>query len=202
MPDAPAWLLELRTFLLALGLPGLAVVAFVDSGLIGVPAGPDALVMLLAWRDPSRAVFVVTTAALGAIVGGFVRYGVARKAGKLALKRFDPEGLEWARRAIDRYGMWSVFLACLAPPPFPLSLMIIAAGAFQMRPGQFLLGTIPGRFIRYGVLAYAGIRFGNKAAAILAAHLPEILGVFGVSMAIVTFFVLRHQREKRGGESV
>ena len=192
MSDAPGWLLDLRGFLLAFGLPGLGALAFFDSGVVGVPAGPDALVMLLSWRDPPRAWLVAATAAVGAIAGGVLRYSLARKAGELALRRFDPARRAWAHRAIDNHGIWTVFLACLAPPPFPLSFVMIAAGACQMRLLPFLAGTIPGRAARYGLLAWLGVHFGRRAAGVFAEYLPLVLvAIVLAGIAIAALLLLK-----------
>jgi membrane protein YqaA with SNARE-associated domain len=194
MSDAPNWLLEFRDTLLAFGLPGLCGITFLDSGFVGVPGGPDALVMLLAWRDPTRAWLVAVSAAIGAVAGGLIRYSLARKAGELALRHFAPERREWAHRAIDSHGIWTVFAACLIPPPFPLSFVLMAAGAFQMRALPFLAGCVPGRLLRYGALAYLGVHFGEKAASVLAAHFPAILAVIAASTVLTVLLLLRGRR--------
>jgi membrane protein YqaA with SNARE-associated domain len=198
MTEAPHWLLHIRDTLLAFGLPGLCGITFLDSGVAGVPGGPDVLVMLLAWRSPDRAWLVALSAALGAVGGGLIRYSLARKAGELALRRFAPERREWAHRAIDSHGIWTVFLACLIPPPFPLSFVLMAAGAFQMRVLPFLAGCVPGRLVRYGALAYLGVHYGKQAASVVAAHLPIIVAVLAASTLATALLLLRGTRKAAG----
>jgi membrane protein YqaA with SNARE-associated domain len=160
----------------------------VDSAIVGIPAGPDALVMLLSFKQPAHAWLVVATATAGAIGGQLFRYSVARKAGDLALRRFDSEWRDWAHRAIDSHGTWTVFLANLAPPPFPMSFVTMAAGAFQLRVGPFLVGCVPGRVIRYGFMGWLGVRYGAQATDVLRQNAGLILGVL-LGVGLVAGFV-------------
>jgi len=168
---------------------------------VGIPAGPDALVMLLSFKEPAHAWLVVTTATAGAIGGQLFRYSVARKAGDLALRRFEPGWRDWAHRAIDSHGTWTVFLANLAPPPFPMSFVTMAAGAFQLRVVPFLVGCIPGRLIRYGLMGWLGVRYGAQAADVLRQSAGPIVGVLVVLALLAGLLGVRAWRRRAEAEA-
>jgi membrane protein YqaA with SNARE-associated domain len=168
---------------------------------VGIPAGPDALVMLLSFQQPSHAWLVVATATAGAIAGQLARFSVARKAGELALRRFDPSWREWAHQAIDSHGVWTVFLANMAPPPFPMSFVTMAAGAFQLRMSLFLAGCIPGRLIRYGVVGWLGVRYGSRAAEVLRDNAMHIAAALTGVALVAALIGLRAWRRREGAQA-
>jgi membrane protein YqaA with SNARE-associated domain len=173
----------------------------VDSAVVGIPAGPDALVMLLSFKQPPHAWLVVATATAGAIGGQLFRYSVARKAGDLALRRFDPDWRVGAHRAIDSHGTWTVFLANLAPPPFPMSFVTMAAGAFQLRVVPFLVGCVPGRVIRYGFMGWLGVHYGAQAANVLRENVGLIAGILLGSALVAGLLGVRAWRRRADAQA-
>jgi len=156
--------------------------------------------MLLSFKQPAHAWVIVVVATGGAVGGQLFRYSVARKAGDLALRRFRPEWRDWAHRAIDSHGTWTVLLANLVPPPFPMSFVTMAAGVFQLRVGPFLAGCVPGRLIRYGVMGWLGVRYGAQAADVLRANAGSIgLGVLFAAAAVGAALGLRAWRRRTPG---
>lgn len=164
----------------------------------GIPGGPDAVVMLLSYRQPRLAGLVVTTAVLGASAGQMFRYTYSRKAGAFALRRFEGRWRERVHRALDSHGAWTIFLANVAPPPFPMSLFTMAAGAFRLRVGAFLLGVVPGRIVRYGLAAWLGIAYGERAGAIFGEHAATIAGVLiGIALGAILVGLRVRARRRR-----
>lgn len=159
--------------------------------------------MLLSYRQPHLAWLIVLTATLGAAAGQMFRYTYSRKAGAFALRRIDPAWRERIHRAIDSHGTWTIFLSNLAPPPFPMSVITMAAGVFRLRVGAFLLGVIPGRIVRYGATAWLGITYGAQAGAILGRHGGTIAGALVVAalVAVLVGLRLRNRRLRSGAEA-
>ncbi len=56
-----------RDSLLALGVPGLFLIALLDSAGVPLPGGVDIVLMLLSWQQPSRFGLFVLTAAVGCL---------------------------------------------------------------------------------------------------------------------------------------
>jgi membrane protein YqaA with SNARE-associated domain len=185
----------LSSLLLTWGLPGLALIALLDSAGLAMPGGPDAVVMLLSWQRPGSTLVVVLVAALGSTGGSWLLHQVGRKGGALALKRFDPSRRAWVAEKIRRNDILTISIAMLVPPPLPTKVFVLMAGAFDMRMRRFLLAVFGGRLVRYSVEAYVGVRFGDDAAEIVASHQGTVALV--LVALIVGFLVARHFLSRR-----
>ena len=71
----------LKNQLLTFGIPGLFVIAFLDSAGIPLPGGVDLVVMLLSWQRPSLFLPIALIVALGSVLGCLVLYRIARTGG-------------------------------------------------------------------------------------------------------------------------
>src|ERR1039458_6230805 len=71
-------LAKLTAVLIAYGPAGILVLAFIDSAGIPVASGMDALVILVAAKAPSRALFAASMGVLGSLIGNLVLFLGAR----------------------------------------------------------------------------------------------------------------------------
>jgi membrane protein DedA with SNARE-associated domain len=181
------WLNRFNQLLLILGIPGLFAIAFIDSAAVPLAGGPDALVLLLAWRRPAMVYLIVMAATVGSMLGALVMHGIGLKGGEKILSRFKPEKIAWAEKKIKEHGTWTVIAAILAPPPFPTKLMVLAAGVLRMSRLRFCLSVFAGRLLRYSLLGYLGVVFGNNAAQVLKDHYWAIFLALAGSVALLTF---------------
>ncbi len=181
-----------KEYLLALGIPGLFLLTFLDS--VGIPlvGGPDALILLLAWQKPGHWLLISLSATLGSALGCASLYGISRKGGTLVLSRLDPEKRRRARERLNRHALWTVMMAVLAPPPFPTKVFIVTAGLMGMRWDRFLLGVILGRLLRYASEGYLGAQYGDEASRLLKAHYPTVSLL--IILAIGAWMILRRLR--------
>lgn len=189
---------HLKHYLLTLGLPGLFLIALLDSAAVPMVGGPDAVVLLLAWQKPRLWPLVALVAALGSTAGCFVLYRIGRAGGELALARFAPEKQKKVKANIDRHAFWAVLTAVLAPPPFPTKLVIVAAGAVKVPLWRFTTGVLAGRFMRYAIGGSVGARFGDQAARVLKAHYPLIS--LGLIAGLILLLLLRRSRRSEASE--
>lgn len=171
----------------ALGLFGLALV---DSA--GVPTGgaPDWMLVLLL-SDQSTLpdlIAIVPLAVLGSSTGCMVPYYLGRRGGELVLCRFDADRCRAMRVRIDRYGFWSMVFSVMVPPPYPMKLFMISAGVFRMPVKIFFGAVMLGRSIRYSVVGYVALRYGQQAIEVLGQHLSLV--VSGFVGLIVCLFIL------------
>ncbi|MBI3950444.1 MAG: DedA family protein [Acidobacteria bacterium] len=183
---------HLKAYLLAWGVPGLFLIAFLDSAAVPMVGGPDAVVLLLCWQQPSHMPLIVLAAAIGSTLGCAVLYYIGRAGGELVLERFHMERRLWVKANIDRNTIWAVMVAVLAPPPFPTKLVILAAGAFGVGLGKFIVGVLAGRLIRYSIEGYLGARIGGQAVRVLKAQYPIISLV--LIACVVLFLLIRRVR--------
>jgi membrane protein YqaA with SNARE-associated domain len=180
---------RLNKYLLLLGIPGLLVITFLDSAAIPMMGGPDALVILFAWKRPSQMLPIILAATIGSTLGCLVLYRVARAGGEMVLSRFSAERQIRMKQKLDSNVFVSVAVGVAIPPPFPTKFVILAAGAFRVSQLKFANGVVVGRLVRYGALAFLGAQFGDKAADVIRDHFP----VFALSLAGVLALYLLYR---------
>jgi len=186
---------RLNEYLLFMGIPGLLAISFLDSAAVPLAGGPDAVIIMLSWRRPAMAFLIALAAAVGSTLGCMVLYGIGKKGGEKALSRFNPEKVDWIERKMQEYGVWAVFAAVMAPPPFPTKPVILAAGVLQVRKLRFAASVFAGRIVRYSLLGYLGAKFGDESARIIRAHYPIILiAILGGILLVVLVRCFRNKK--------
>jgi membrane protein YqaA with SNARE-associated domain len=184
--EAPLRFLNyLSRYLAIMGIPGLLAVSFLDSAAIPLVGGPDALLLLLAWRRPQMVCLIVLAATVGSVLGCFVLYGIGWKGGEKALSRFNPKRVARIERRMQEYGIWAIMTSVPAPPPFPTKPVILAAGVLRIGKMRLAAGTFIGRLLRYSIIGYLGMRFGNRASQVLKEHYPAFFGVLIGGMLLI-----------------
>lgn len=174
-------------WLLSFGPFGLFAIAFLDSVMVPMPGGVDAMLLVLAASRPSWMLIYVATAIVGSTAGCVVLYKISGRAGHRALNRFSEAKQKRVKDLIDRYDVLSVLVASVLPPPFPFKLFVVSAGVFRLNLLRFTIAIAAGRTFRYLLEGYLAARYGERAKEILAQYYPSIgIAVGGV---IVLFFV-------------
>jgi membrane protein YqaA with SNARE-associated domain len=180
---------SISQYLIAYGPFGLFAIALLDSALIPMAGGPDAVMMLLSAARPSWMIFYAASATLGSVIGCVILYYISAKAGRRALARFSEAKQARVKDLIDRYDVLSVLVASLLPPPFPFKLFVVTAGVFRLNVWRFAAAIAVGRAFRYLLEGYFAAHYGEHAKDILAKYYPAI-GI-GLAVLIVLIFVGR-----------
>lgn len=186
----------LSQYLISFGPFGLLAIAFLDSVMIPMPGGVDAVLMLLSAARPSWLLIYVAAATIGSTAGCVGLYRLSQRAGKRALARFSEAKQKRVKDLIDRYDVMSVLVASLLPPPFPFKLFVVTAGVFRLNLFRFTLAVAGGRAFRYLLLGYFAARYGEQAKELLARYYPAI-GI-GLAVLLVIFFVGRTLMRQSG----
>jgi membrane protein YqaA with SNARE-associated domain len=189
-------LTSVSQYLIVYGPFGLFGIALLDSALIPLPGGPDAVLILLSTARPAWVPIYVVAATLGSVIGCVIFYYISRRAGRSALKRFSPRKQALVKELIDRYDVLSVLVSSILPPPFPFKLFIATAGVFRFSVVRFALAVAAGRAFRYTLIGYLAANYGEHARELLAQYYPYI-GV-GLAALIIAVFVVRNMLKKRG----
>ena len=182
-------------YLLAYGPFGLFGIALLDSALIPLPGGPDAVLILLSTARPAWVPIYVVAATLGSVIGCVIFYYISRRAGKGALKRFSPQRQARVKELIDRYDVLSVLVSSILPPPFPFKLFIATAGVFRFSVVRFAVAVAAGRAFRYALIGYLAAHYGEHARELLAQYYPYI--GLGLAALIVAVFLVRNMLKRR-----
>jgi membrane protein YqaA with SNARE-associated domain len=186
---------HVSNYLVAFGPAGLFAVALLDSALIPLPGGPDAVMLLLSTQRPAWMPFYALAATAGSVIGCCILYYISRRAGRSALERFPPEKQARVKELVDRYDVLSVLVASVLPPPFPFKLFVITAGVFRLSVVRFALAVAAGRAFRFFLEGFIAVRYGDRAKEVLAENYPAVgLGVAGL---IVAAFVLKALLKRR-----
>ena len=188
---------RLRDILLALGVPGLFLIALLDSAGVPLPGGVDIVLMLLSWQQPSLVVAIALVAAVGSTLGCLILYRVGRTGGEVALRRLDPEKRRWVTEKIRENDTMAVLVAVLAPPPLPTKIFILVAGFVEMPWLRFVAAVFTGRMIRFGGEAYLAVRLGDQALETLQRNYP-LIGA-GLAGGVVVYLVAKWLRRRRAG---
>ena len=175
----------IQGFALSLGGPGLFLVAFLDSSFLSFPEVTDILIVWLTTQHEHRMVFYATFATLGSVAGCFALYLVARKGGETFLRRrFHGPNIDRAMNMFQKYGLASVVVASLLPPPMPFKIFVFASGVARVRAVDFLIAVTIGRGIRYFGEGYLALLYGDAAIEWLHRHGRPISLALAVTFAV------------------
>ncbi len=175
----------------------MCVLAIIDSAGVPLPAGVDALVVLLAVANPATAYVGALMAVVGSLIGNYILYAVARKGGRAYLDARTESGRAARFRAwFQCYGLLTVFIPALLPIPLPMKVFVLSAGALGVRPATFAAVVTVARLIRYVGLAYLGAQLGEHSMAYLKEHVWHLL-VIAVAMFAALYLLMRVVERRR-----
>jgi membrane protein YqaA with SNARE-associated domain len=160
---------------LALGGPGLFVVAALDSSFISLPQINDLLVVLMVTQNKSLMLYYAAMATLGSVAGCYAIYYLAGKGGEAFLKkRAKAGGLERTLALYRRHGLLALMVPALLPPPAPFKLFVLGAGLAGVRPLPFITAIAIARGARYLALGVLAIYFGDAALELMRTRGREV----------------------------
>jgi len=180
-----------------LGPWGMLAFAAVDGSFLGMPLDP--IFVGYVYNDRSRFLMYVLLGSAGSALGSMVLYVIGYTGGEVLLrKRLSPERFEEIHESFDRHEFWALMFPAMLPPPAPFKIVVLAAAAFEMNFGHFLLAIFAGRFVRFLIEAVLTLWFGPQivtlAGNLFAHHFVAIL--VGLGALVVAWLIWR--RAKRG----
>jgi membrane protein YqaA with SNARE-associated domain len=168
-----------------LGGPGLVLLGIADNSVIPLTGSMDVLTIWLAARHREPWPYYALMATIGAVIGGYVTYILARKGGKAAMERkLSKRRAAKVYEVFERWGFSAVALPALLPPPFPFVPFLLAAGAMQYSRKKFIAALSLGRGIRYSLAAYLGFVYGNHVLRFFSRYQSLAIGIL-VGLACV-----------------
>jgi membrane protein YqaA with SNARE-associated domain len=184
-----AWI---RTSAFALGVPGLFLVAFVDSSFLSLPEAADILVVLMVARQKALMPLLVASATLGSLAGCLIIFYLGRKGGEAFVrKRFGGSSVDRTLAALRRYGVVAVLVPSILPPPMPFKIFVFMAGIAEISVLRFSIAIVLGRGGRYLALGILAVAYGDQAMTYLRDHgVAASLVVVGVLAVVVASYLL------------
>lgn len=157
------FLQALLAFLFHLGYFGPLVMGILDSSFLFLPFGNDLLVVALVADRHQHPWLYVLSASAGSTIGAFLLTLLARKLGSEGISKLaGPKQFERLKRWIGDRAAIAIAGGALAPPPFPYTLVVAAAGALDYPIWRILLTNFIARAVRFSILAFLALRFGRQ----------------------------------------
>jgi membrane protein YqaA with SNARE-associated domain len=156
-------------FLFHIGYFGPLVMGVLDSSFLVLPFGNDLLVVGLVVRHHHGLAWVgyVLAAACGSTLGAVLLALVCRKLGEERLKKVaGARRHEKLKSWITQHAVLAIAVAGLAPPPFPFTTVIAAAGALAYPLWRIAVVNFLARAVRFTLLALLALRYGRLVVRI------------------------------------
>ncbi len=183
---------------LALGGPGLFLIAFLDSSFLSFPEVVDLLIVWMTVQHGPLMPYFAALSTLGSIAGCFALYILARKGGEAFLrKRFHERHVDRALAAFRRHGLLAVIVPSLLPPPAPFKIFVLAAGVAGVAPLQFVLAIAVGRGLRYFGEGLLALWYGERAIAFMHDNMRQVsLGLAVAALLLGAGWALWQRRRR------
>ena len=187
----PGWKL-----LRSLGGVGLLILGIIDSSVVPTFGSLDALTAILAAKSHELWPYYAAASTLGSLIGAYITYRMSAKAGERWLeKRIGAKRSRQVQSLLKQRGFVAVFVACIAPPPFPTSAFFVGAGALKYPQGRFVSAVLAGRTLRYAVIGFLAAKYGRTIIRFIRhPRGPQVeamwIGAAVAGVAIAVLFVL------------
>jgi|ERR1022692_2571707 membrane protein YqaA with SNARE-associated domain len=168
-----------------LGGVGLILLGVADNSVVPLTGSMDVLTIWLAARHHEPWPYYAVMATLGAVIGGYITYSLARKGGKETMERkLSKKRADQFSKAFARWGFAAVAVPALMPPPFPFLPFLLAAGAMQYSRQKFLAALALGRGIRYFIVAYLGFHYGRHILRFFSKYYKQSMAIL-IGLAVI-----------------
>jgi membrane protein YqaA with SNARE-associated domain len=151
-----------------LGALGLFFLAILDSSPLPTFGGPDILVIILVATRPHPWYEYAGTATAGSVLGAYLTFRLARRAGRAYLDRKFGRRLPRLLSFFEKWGTGALIASTAIPFPLPTSVFFAAAGASnRYRTQTFVTVVALSRAIRYSVLGIIAHLYGRHIIRVL-----------------------------------
>jgi membrane protein YqaA with SNARE-associated domain len=186
-----------------LGGVGLILLGVADNSVIPLTGSMDVLTIWLAARQQEPWAYYALMATLGAVLGGYITYALARKGGKETMERkLSKRRAAKVCKTFERWGFGAVAIPAAMPPPFPFVPFLLAAGAMQYSRRNFLAALTLGRGVRYTILAALGFVYGRHILRFFSQYykpaLAILIGLAVIGTVLTLIQYLRYRKKKEG----
>jgi membrane protein YqaA with SNARE-associated domain len=171
-------------FLFHFGVYGLLVVSTVDSSFVPLPIpGMTDIMLIVLAAQHANWFLLILLATFGSAFGGYVSYRVGNSGGLAFLeKRVSTRTFRSITGWMEHHAILAVALPAILPPPMPLSLFVLAAGALNMPRKQFLTTFTISRAIRHTIAVWLGVHYGR--------HILRVWNLFSAKWSTTILAVL------------
>ncbi len=181
-----------------LGGVGLIILGLADNSVVPLPGSMDVLTILLAARHKQLWWYYAFMATVGAVIGGYITYGLARKGGKEAFERkLSKSRADKMFERFEKWGFFAVAVPALLPPPFPIVPFLLAAGAMQYSRQKFVGALALGRGVRFTIVAGLGAIYGRHIVRFFSRYYkPALVILIGLAVIAGVLSLVQYYRYK------
>ncbi len=175
---------------------GVLAVAVLDSSVMALPNLTDGLVMYLTIQHPAWWWYYAAMGTAGVVIGSWPLYVVARRGGEAFLARRLPGtrasgAIAWYRRSAFAALAGPAFI----PPPMPLKIFVLLAGATGYAPWRLVAALVLGRGSRHALEAGLAAAYRDETIVAFERHGSTLaLAVLGVVTAVAAGLYLWQAR--------
>ncbi|WP_109486342.1 YqaA family protein [Occallatibacter savannae] len=191
-------------FLFHIGYFGPLVMGILDSSFLVLPFGNDLVVVGLVAQHPKGIALYVISAAVGSCLGAILLALVSRKLGEEGIRRIAGDRrYEKLRKRVGERSAIAVFLAGIAPPPFPFTTVIAAVGALDYPIWRIIAVNFLARGLRFTILAILALKFGKAVLEIAKSPAFEwtMIGFIAICVIASAVSIWNWVKKKPQGEA-
>jgi LPXTG-motif cell wall-anchored protein len=182
MKAAIAWL---QAFAASIGGPGLFIIAFLDSSFLPLPEVNDLLLVSAVMAHPHRMIYYALMSTVGSVAGCVALYSVGRRGGEALIRsRFGSDRMTRYAGVLQRYGVLSILVASLLPPPAPFKIFILLAGVAVIPIWRFVVALLIGRGARFLLIGVLAEKYGAQTIDFVHEH-QRTVGLVVVGLILV-----------------
>lgn len=176
-------------YFMAMGLAGMALVAYLEA--IFLPLPPDLMLFACALCKPHSALYYALVSGIASALGAITNYWIGLKGGrKLFHMMFKNQQhqLDKIEKICQKHGVLAVFIIAFTPIPFMIFTM--AGGIFELAFWPFFFACWIGRTMRFLAFSSLVVAFGST--------IKDNIDIFFVALAvvIVAVYFLFHRAPK------
>ena len=180
----------LTSTLLHLGAVGLFFLAILDSSPLPTFGGLDILTAVLAASRRNPWYEYGATATAGSVVGAYLTFRVAHRAGEAYLeKKFKKGTVSKFLKLFKQWGTGTLVASTAIPFPTPTSMFFAAAGASDYPLPKFLIVVTLCRAVRYFGIAFIAGEYGRGFIHVLR-HPAQHWGWLVLAVTLIVGVIL------------
>lgn len=180
---------------------GLVILSALDTSMVFfLPTAVEAAELVLIARNRELVWLFPLLAALGSLIGAFITLSIGARIGEEGLSRWLPEKkFQALRQKVGNKGAVPLATAGLMPPPFPLSIFVLACGALGVKRSMFLYAFGLARLVRFAIVATFGFFYGNWILRVIQSDTFQALVMvfIGIVIAGSALSIYRFTRNAR-----
>lgn len=174
------------------GIWALFILAFTESSFFPIP--PDILLIALAVAVPRKSLKYAAVCSVGSVLGGCFGYLIGWQfmdgiGDRIVALYGLSDKVDYIAALYQQYDAWAVGIAGFTPIPY--KVFTIAAGAFDINFGVFVVASMVSRSERFFLIGGLIYVFGPKIQAFIDKYF-NILAISGSILLVAGFVLIKY----------